>query len=303
MRSTASGSSLNAPVGDAQDAVVRPAAGSRRGSRSRSKAPDVVVEGAAVELDHEPRVGATTASTSKPADDPRSRPAEASRRGGMTIEEPALELGARVGEPGGTSASARPSGRSPRRPGLRAITSSTARRSNSLRRSAASIARVTSRGGTTSARSSSVRATVVIGMPSSAAPVLRVEAAGPMHLDARPVSAAGGRVPSRLLTNRELGRRPHECSGAPVAEHGAWPARENRRHPAAVRPRRAGGRRRTRPRASDAGAPPGSRCCTPKPLTPSASSCRWATTPCCRPASAAISRSRGLLRGRISPGK
>ena len=102
-------------------------------------------------------------------------------------------------------------------------------RSNSLATSAWSKARSSSRRGTTSARSSSVRATVVHGM----ARAVWTSSLGSARtlctwIPARERALA---VVVTSIWARLVGRRPNERCGGMVAEDGALPDRQHRGHP------------------------------------------------------------------------
>ena len=142
-------------------------------------------------------------------------------------EERLLELAARERR---LLRSAARSTAAPRRPFARASTSSTARRSNTRRISAWWIARSTSRGGATSARSSSVRATDVTGMPSWTVTSRGARRAGPVH------PQPGPRPPLARAAHIDKGEAPAQqgpvARGRAVAEQRPCTAREDRRHEA-----------------------------------------------------------------------
>ncbi len=98
---------------------------------------------------------------------------------------------------------------------------------------ARSRARPTRRGWA-SAMSISVRATVVVGMPSSVPTRLAGESARAVDRDPRsPRAPAAAREPSRGCHGRVTPQSPMQCARVAVAEHRAGPDRQHRRHPAA----------------------------------------------------------------------
>jgi hypothetical protein len=165
------------------------------------------MEGPTVELDDDLAL-LPTASTRKPA----TKTLKAGRDNPASLQSSANRCSISVLVAGGSVAFATTalSGFSPRRPGFLSQTRFTSRKSNSRRRSASSTARSSCRRGTTSARSSRVRATLVTGMPSRT--VRSARSSRRTRCTSMPGRPSGRRVVLTSLALRDVLCSPHSAA-------------------------------------------------------------------------------------------